>query len=159
MRETCYATFALSRDCCALIRLHKFRHTRMRTRTAGLRRAYYTCTYGRLFTRGDGPSCEREAGERPSNAVIGDSTSSVREPSCWTQRLRKGVTKRCLALGIWLTRAYPFRSQIVVNLQRTGNACKTREFFVLWPSDGPRTLARRHLHVVALIYAFVLKSH
>ena len=25
----------------------------------------------------------------------------LREPGSWTQKLKKGVTKRCLALGIW----------------------------------------------------------
>ena len=63
-------------------------------------RLYVTCS--RLFT----PSKLRARGRREAfecspcrlHVVI----IRLREPGSWTQRLRKGVTKRCLALEIWL---------------------------------------------------------
>ena len=60
-------------------------------------------TYSRLFTRSKLRARGRRAAFECSPCRLHVVFIRLREPGSWTQRLRKCVTKRCLALGIWRT--------------------------------------------------------
>ena len=59
-------------------------------------------TYSRLFTRSKLRARGRRAAFECSPCRLHVVFIRLREPGSWTQRLRKGVTKLCLALGILL---------------------------------------------------------
>ena len=61
----------------------------------------------------------------------------LREPGSWTQRLRKGVTKRCLALGIWHGRTYTSYIDSVKSTEEIGQSfLETEATYSLRPASS-----------------------